>query len=416
MNKRMKLLTGVITGSTVVLLGSGYLVYRSVAVPPTEYVQAADGDENHYYELYTVTKQEPTSIDGKVSLTTDQVYYINPELGELNHLFVKDGQKVKKGETLFNYRQEKVTQEIEDAQRNVRRLMRNRQEAIQQLADMTGKTYDNYGNELVGYWAANGQYYYEVAADTKTTKESGFKEIIGPGEGNYMPTNEGEASIQELNDQIEDLQIQVERLENQDQLNVKAKADGVVKVDRDGEDNPSTPLVRVVSNKVSIVGEVGEYDFYALREDMPVKVHVNAENRDIEGRLVSFDDVPKSQMPTGQEDALNTTKQEGTAGNSRYGFTVAIDEFIQPGYSVKVQIGLDGVMVPQDAQVTDAKGDPIVFVYRDGKAHKVSLTMDQQGTSKVAVNGIKEGDQLILNPYNLKDGQDVTIMDPNSEE
>ena len=412
----MKILTGIIGGSAAILLGGGYLVYKNVATPPAEYVQSVDGDESNYYQLYTVTKQEPTSIDGKVSLTTDQVYHLNPELGEFNHLFVQDGQKVKKGDTLFNYRQEKVTQEIEDAQRNLRRLVRNRQKAIQQMADATGKTYDDYGNELAGYWAEDGNYYYYVVSEVAASKGTEIKEIITPGQGSNDPAGESVASIQEMNDQIEDLQIQLDRLQNQDKLNIKAKTDGIVKIDRDGEDNPSIPIVRVVSNKVSVTGEVGEYDFYALREDMPVNVHINAENRDIQGRLISFDDVPKSQIPTSESDnALNPTRQDGTTGGSRYGFTVAVDEFIQPGYSVKVKIGLEGVSVPQEAQVKDKAGNAVVFVYRDGKAHKVTLNLSQQGTSEVTMSQLQEGDQLILNPYNLKDGQEVNIMDPNSK-
>lgn len=53
------------------------------------------------YETFTLYQQDPITIDATAQLLTDDTYFYNPELGDIEAIRVRDGQKVNKGDLLF---------------------------------------------------------------------------------------------------------------------------------------------------------------------------------------------------------------------------------------------------------------------------------------------------------------------------
>lgn len=74
-----------------------------------------------------------------------------------------------------------------------------------------------------------------------------------------------------------------------------------------------------------------------------------------------------------------------------------------------MNITLPGFAVPSDAIVDEE--DNYVFLYLDGKAVKTKIELMTQGLQKVVLKGLNEGDQLIMYPYDLTDGQEVSVVD-----
>ena len=76
-----------------------------------------------------------------------------------------------------------------------------------------------------------------------------------------------------------------------------------------------------------------------------------------------------------------------------------------------MNITLPGYAIPSDAIIEEGE-EHYVFLYLDGKAVKTKIELMTQGLQKVVLKGLNEGDQLIMYPYDLTDGQAVSVVDP----
>lgn len=211
--------------------------------------------------------------------------------------------------------------------------------------------------------------------------------------------------IRQLNEAIEEVEIKLIRLQEKQQGRVLAKSDGTVVLNEDGKESTQIAFIRIVSDEVSVTGTASEYEFYTLEEGRPVTLYVNAEDRDIAGEIISFDQIPDSgnNNTTGETDLTPTvTSSEGADFN----FMISPAEAIQPGFSVKIGIKLPGVVLPVEA-IIEEDNQTYVFVYREGIAEKMAVTLERQGTQRVVMRELSAGDILLLNPYELVDGQMV---------
>ncbi|MGO4937794.1 efflux RND transporter periplasmic adaptor subunit [Fundicoccus sp. Sow4_H7] len=388
-----------------------------------------DEEGNQYYSTYTVFEQEPVSLSGMAQLNTDNSYFYDAELGEIIAVHVVDQQTVRKGDPLFTYSKDnkELQYQIEDNLRTQTRLYNQRVELIEQLSELTAGYYNYQGDLLEAYWGEDGQLYYYVAETIGKAQGNGKGSsnddssgiIDGNGDsddglvdGNGIDNSGGaeaiKAQIREVNNQIEDLEIAMTRLKEQRDGSVLAKFAGKVYLNSAGKDNASVPFVRIVSDEVSVTGTVTEYEFFALGDDVPVNIFVNAENRDVSGTMIAHDLFPIS---SGSTDGENSTSMGmgGYSTGSQYGFTIKPDEYIQPGFSVKIQVYLSGVSVPQEAIMDNGSGDYAVMVYRDGFAHKQSVRLKQQGLQRVVTSGLNAGDIVLQQPYEVEDGQAIQI-------
>lgn len=380
-----------------------------------------EGNEYFFYEL--MMAQDPISLNGQAQLKTDQSYYYNPELGDIDKILVRDGQTVKKDMVLFTYKQEdkERSYQLQDALRKQTRLYNSREALIYDLGQMTGNLYNYQGDWIAYDWSGNSKGGYYVVesigyADgySRTGAEAGGG-LEGAGDF-YEEDSSGQveaikSQIRDLNLQIEDIEIEIGRLQDQKVTQVKAKSGGKVILNEAGKDDSQQAVVRLVSDDISVTGSVSEYDFYLLREDLPVTIYVNAEDRTLTGKLIAYDRYPQSSAGSNKE-TPNPGPFMGSGGEtgSQYGFTIKPDDFIQPGFSVKVQIKAPGYVISPGA-VLEEGNLAYVFVYRDGKAFKTKVTLDKEAGNYVVKRGLEEGDQVLLGASLLTDGQAVKTID-----
>lgn len=407
MNSKRKLMYAIVGGGLVLLL-IGVTVYNifTGTNQAQQANQMAMQEGSMGYSLYTVMAQDPISLSGKSELQTDTSYFYNPELGEIETLAVADGQTIKKGDLLFAYFQDKNKYDLEDVQREQTRLYNQREELIQQLGEITDALYNYQGDQIATYWGDGGkqQYYVveEIGFATGQQGEATADEASSDAEGIKQ-------QIRQLNQQIEDVEIKLVRAKEAQHNTVKAQFNGRVIVDERGLTNSQIPLVRIISDDVAIVGSVNEYEFFALGKDRPATIFINAEEREISGKMIDYSEVPNAQAAPSGESA-STAMNSASAAN--YSYTIAPDEYVQPGFSVKVRITMPGYQIPQDV-IVEEQGRQFVYVYRDGVVKKTPVELTRQGTMQVVLQGLVEGDQLVLFPYDLRDGQtiDVAVME-----
>lgn len=404
MNSKRKLTYGIVGGSLVLLLigTSVYNIFTGTH-QAQQAEQMAMQEGNMGYSLYTVLPQDPISLSGRSELQTDTSYFYNPELGEVETLAVADGQTIKKGDLLFSYFQDKNKHDLEDAQREQTRLYNQREELIAQLGKITEALYNYQGDQIATYWGEGGkQHYYVVEEIGVAASQSGES----TAEDEQDAGAEGiKQQIRQLNQQIEDVEIKLVRAKEAQHNTVKAQFNGRVMVDERGLTNSQIPLVRIISDDVAIVGSVNEYEFFVLGKERQAVIFVNAEEREVTGKMVDYSTVPTAQAaPSG--DNVTAPSSGGSAAN--YSYMIAPDEYVQPGFSVKVRITMPGYQIPQDV-IVEEQGRQFVYVYRDGIVKKVPIELTRQGTTQVVMQGVSEGDQLVLFPYDLRDGQTIEV-------
>lgn len=417
MTKRTKLILAILAGLVFIAIVVASVWNTLFAGAPANIKQsevATPGEMQ--YSTYTVYPQDPVSFNATAQLQSDNSYYYDATLGEIETIYVRDGQFVKKGDILYSYFLDKNKYDLEDALREQTKLYNQREELISQLAKLTGGYYNYRGDLISTYWTSDGKQQYAViesigkSSGTSTTADSAStSEAPSTGDG----SEEGiKAQIRQVNSQIEDVEIKLIRLKEQQHGQVKAKFSGKVVLDESGKDNASVPLVRIISDEVAVEGAVSEYEFYVLGNDRPVTLFVNAEERSVTGKMVAYDNIPApTNSGSGNKTESTPVAPTTSEGGTRYRFTIAPDEFIQPGFSVKVQAMMPGYVVPQDA-LLEENGQFYVFVVRDKVAHKLQVKLERQGVQRVVLQGLNEGDALLLHPYDVKDGQVVSVAEP----
>ncbi|HFI0462994.1 TPA: hypothetical protein ACGO1T_000698 [Streptococcus suis] len=435
MSIKKKLILGISLG-VLTLAGVFYWINQTFfSVSNDPYMNASGGvigpdgqvleGEDMGYQVFEVMTQDPVTVDATIRLQTDAAYFYDASKGKIENILVKDGQSVKKGALLYTYVSDNKDQQyaLEDMQREQTKLYNQREELIQSLADLTGQYYNYRGDTIAQYWGNDGKQAYYIVEEIGQTASlaNGESQVEGQvGDLGLVAGGDSEGikeQIRQVNAQIEELEIKlVRQLEGQNER-VIAQTDGQVILNPDGQTNASVPLVRIISDKQSVVGSVTEYDFYALAEDRKVAIHIPAENRTVSGTIVSYDKIPAyagtgsgTGGDAGGQGAGPSIGQTG-AGATQFGFVVAPDESLQPGFSAKVNITLPGFVIPADAILEE--GDrSFVFINQAGKAVKTEIELIQQGLQQVVLQGLSEGDQLVLFPGDLTDGQEIQVIEP----
>lgn len=420
--KKQLLYLFVVSCSLLGLVGSIWFVFKPVSNPNTgqeTMVKAETEIPEDAYQVTTLYAQDPISIDGTAQLEYDRAYFYNPELGEIANVNVQDGQMVKRGDVLYRYYQGgDLEDQIEDAKREQTRLYDQRVNLIDQLSTATGLIYNYRGDRLEGYWGNDGEYYYYVAEEIGKGGQSQTSQLT---ESQYDSVDSGDVAtteyqfkeqIRQLNNQIEDVEIRLIRLQEKQHGKVTADFDGKAYVNSIGKTDSSQPLVRLVSDKVLVKGSVSEYEFYLLEKDRPAQLYVKAEDRYMQGTMVDYDELPPIQAPSSTEQAGGNLPGP-SFGNSgtQYNFTIQPEEEIQPGFSVTVQLSLPGYPVPQET-IVEEDGAYFVYVHQEGTAVKKRVQLEMQSGQQVIMGDLQPGDQLIIMPGGLTDGQSINVIDP----
>jgi len=164
---------------------------------------------------------------------------------------------------------------------------------------------------------------------------------------------------------------------------------------------PGQPFLNMAGmQSVYFEAEVPETEVADLRMESPVTVTVDAlPGREFNGRVVTV-------IPVAT--AITRTFRVRVQ-------VVSVGDVLAPGSFVRgnVLIGqhLDALLLPKDA-VQSAVGENYVFVVAGGRAHRVPVTLGWGDTSHVeALSGIHEGDQVVVvGGSSLRDGDLVKVI------
>ena len=374
---------------------------------------------NKEYDLYTVSKKAPITFTGNsVPVETESIFY-DPSKGKIIEYYVKDKDDVEVGANLFKYETPGVKEQIDELQRqydsiknslgfansDLSKANTDYAEAKKNLSNLQARL-DTLNKSLN---PDNPEEYAKAQMDIEQTKASieGAKQEVKAYEAQISPSKR---AVSEAKAQMDGVSEQIANLKNKQYEVEKSKVKGTVYLDKSKAEQSqgmTDPLIKIVSKETKIVSTVSEFDFDKLHLDDVVDLKVISTGETQKGRVSYISNMPK-------EDGAIPGTSSGS-NMSEFEFNVIPDGFIQYGFSVNVEITEDGLYLPESS-VEEEDGKTYVYMYEDGKAKKVEVTlMKDEGAYKV-LKGLKLGDNIIEDITGVSDGDEIDVKISDSED
>lgn len=380
--------------------------------------------------IYTIVEQAPLTANGKISSNVDKGYFANNEKGQVSRIYVQNGQYVKKGDPLFEYvdSSNQTKDAVADLLEEQTNLYNQRIRLIRQRKKLTGKDYNYAGYPLdanyvygKGDTGANGVADIEnetvdeptdtISAGENDNSSSGSQ--VATGKIDYSIPSTGDPAIDQVNSAIKEVEKKLLRAKRDQKPIVYADYDGFVYVNEEGVYNSQVPLVRLVAKELVINSSISEYDYARLKRDKKVKIYVKAEDRTVKGHVSAVDELPNN-MATANSGASQSSGDAGkSAGQNSsaidattYGFQVVPDKKVHIGYSVSLEIPVDGYDVPATA-LKKKSGQYYVMKIVNGKVKQEKVSVEKRGINLVVMSGLKKGDRILTDAHSAKDGDQI---------
>lgn len=208
-------------------------------------------------------------------------------------------------------------------------------------------------------------------------------------------------SIQDLNDQMQDLEYEIENLRSSITTIVSEDFSGVVELkntDAATLESNEQPVVRLLSKDVKVEPTVSEYDYNKIKEESPVEISLLSSDKQVNGTIFQISSLPI-------QDSV-----EGTT-SSRSPFLVVPEEPIQYGFSVQVGFSEEVIYIPQSVVIEEEDGTKIVFVTKDGIVERREVEGHEESNVYVLDAGLEINEEVLLDPNpELSDGDEVTVI------
>ncbi len=336
---------------------------------------SAEGVET--VSLKEETIEETVIVPGKLKLADEQVLYYQADKGEIDEVFVNEGDTVEKGTALLRYTNESLLNE-------------KQQNELQERA-----------NQL------------ELKSILKQHREID-KQLDKDKDNDQLQAEHDDIELREQQKRIEIEQTQLEKESIERQLaNTKIQSDingTVVSIDEDAlagsEQAEQHPVMQIGSLDALLVkGEISEYDTLKIRKDQPVKLTSDAvPDQEWKGKVSLISDLPK-QSELDEEDS-----------GARYAMEVTVDEDeinLKPGFEMLMEIETakkKAQVLPLAAVAQDGDTD-YVYVIEDGKANRKEVKLGTSTNEMIEIkDGLDKKAKVILNPAEVSDGMEVAAQ------
>ncbi|MBU3112369.1 efflux RND transporter periplasmic adaptor subunit [Clostridium lacusfryxellense] len=349
--------------------------------------------------VYKIPAKDKIFVNGIIVPEKIENIYRDETKGSINKVSVTDGQLVKKGDALFTYKNELITEQIDQANQLIttsnkqkKKLLNKQSEAKKLLAKQKQEAKQQVAKQqqaatLAGAPSASVDSNSIVASLTANT----------------------EALISSYPDQIDTVQTQIDTSNDQvKKLKVKEfnyiKAPIAGKIILNDTNDMTKAYITIEATTFYVKGSINEKDQTKLKENQQVDILIFATNRTLTGKVKS---VGKS--PAAADVAAQATT--GGAAISYYDANVALDsqENIVNGFHVQATVRLEGedMKIPKSSLLEEA-GKQYVFKVVNKKLTKLAITTKKSTDSEVIVlSGLKENDSIAKTSKDMKEGISV---------
>jgi HlyD family secretion protein len=352
------------------IAGNLYMIFHKESkIPRFAYVGEMD-------DVRKTNLKETVETVGVTVPADYQTIHYNPNLGVVDQILVKKGQKVEPGTPLLQYESSELEKEKKQLELKKKRI----QEQSKKLEE--------------DVWQ------YEALKSSLQSKD--LEEELMEAELQRIDLNINEAKYTKnlLDIELEDVESQITTLnEKMEQLVVESNVSGIVeKISH----NVNEPLITISSIPPVIEGKIQEEQTVKLNLGQKTLVKVPA----IQNKLLTGSILDISELPLREPDIDK---------KSFYPFTIQLDEptdQLRIGYHVNITIitkEKNGAIVVPDKAVWKEGKKSFVFVIHNGvlEKRKVKLGM-KSGQKQEVVEGVTEKEWVIVQPSTwLKEGMAV---------
>lgn len=398
LTKKQRVRWSILAGVLTLVLFIGIVVYSQT--------RGTKKEENSFKTI-TLKKSDPLTFNGIVQATHTQDYYVDQTLGKISEINVQDGQEVTEGTTLLSYTNTQYQEQADEQSTNLDKLylaVANAQEMLAIAQDKQAKEQQKVNEATANYNNTNGnseegaaskEQYKQEKAQYESTLDAASDGVVQARQALNSANAELSAASQSIN-----------TIRGKVLSTVASATSGTAYIDEKGKNEPSVPVVKVVSNEVTVEAKASEYDYPQVQQDASVTIKPITTNQEIAGTITHV-----NKLPDQASEAAGQTAGAGAATSSvsNYRFSIKPAEELQYGYNVQVVLPLNEIRLPKKA--VRKTGDTLyVFAYRKGKVQEVTVQVEDKGDYYLLKDGLKEGDQIISNPDNsLRDGQELAV-------
>ncbi|MGX7124924.1 efflux RND transporter periplasmic adaptor subunit [Enterococcus viikkiensis] len=397
--KKQRIRWSIIAGVLVLALFIGAFVYSQVKVTKNE---ASSG-----YQTVVLKKSDPLTFNGMVQATHTQDYYFDQTLGKISDINVQDGQEVASGTVLLSYTNNDYQEQADEQSTNLDKLylaVSNAQEMLAIAQDKQAKEQQKLNTATTNYnntnadseeGAAKKEQYQQEKTQSESSVDAATDAVV-----------QARQALESANVELSSANQSVNTIRGKVSSTVTSATAGIAYINEKGKNDPSVPVVKVVSNDVTIEAKASEYDYPQVHQDAAVTIKPITTNQEIGGTITHISKLPDQASEAGGQAGVASSAASSV---SNYSFIVKPAENLQYGYNVQVVLPLNEIRLPKKA-VRKTGETQYVFAYRKGKVEEVTVQAENQGAYFLLKNGLKEGDKIISNPdKSLRDGQEVAV-------
>lgn len=340
-------------------------------------------------------------ISGEIMPAKKQTIYLDSSKGEIKEIFVKEGQKVKKGQKLLAYKNDDLDLQLKQSQID--------QQLESQKYNQVKKAIESLKQQLM------------TLEKTSSKNDQSLQNIKEQLEEQEYQQKTIELEIEKNNLVEKELRQKIEQLtvysnldgvvQNLDQRLINIPRSSTVEASNDvGSQETSTPIMTIVSKEpYEIQGTLSELQRELIQPKQAIKVTAKAiSGKTWNGHIIEVSDNPITNVTTEQN--TDSTDQQNI---SYYTFKAKLNsqEGLLPGYHVAIEVKLSSketLAIPQNS-VIEKGADSFVYIVNKNKIQKRRITTGiSQGQWIEVLQGLKEGERVIKNPpSNIYSGMEV---------
>lgn len=337
-------------------------------------------NKNKPIALYTIPAKEKIFVNGVIVPEKSENIFLNETKGTVDKVSVTDGQVVKKGDILFTYKNDQITDQID-------------------LENQEITTSNNQKKKLL-----NKQGEAESLL-TKQKQQVATPTVASPSAGTEAQLSGYTDQIDVVEAQIDTSENQVKNLKEKEFTSIKAPIDGKV-ILNDVKDMTKAYIV-IEATTFYVKGSINEKDQIKVKKDQQVDILIFATNKTLTGKVKSVGNSPA-------EAAVVAGAQSATGGGSAisyYDANILFDSQanLVNGFHVQATVKLkdSDMKIPKSSILKEA-GKQYVFKVVNKKLTKLAITSKTSTTKEVVVlSGLKENDRIAVTTKDMKEGISV---------
>ncbi|MGH4051925.1 MAG: efflux RND transporter periplasmic adaptor subunit [Clostridium sp.] len=364
--------------------------------------------------LYTIPTREKVFVNGIIVPEKTENIYKDESKGSINKVSITDEQIVKKGAALFTYKNDLITDQIDEANQLLTTSNKQKKKLLDKQADaktLLSKQKADAKKQVAKQERAAESQRKQAAAQAGVDIASAQSVPVDSASIVASLTANTEALLSSYPDQIDAAQTQIDTASNQVKK-LKAKEFAYItapiagKIILSDTNDMTKPYITIEATTYYVKGSINEKDQTKLKENQQVDILIFATNKTLTGKVKS---VGKSPASGGEAAAAQATT--GGSSISYYDANVSLDsqENIVNGFHVQATVRLEGeeIKIPKSSLLEEA-GKQYVFKVVNKKLTKLAITTKKgTDTEVIVLSGLKENDSIAKTAKDMKEGISV---------